>query len=193
MLERDVRRAQRIVTQGGAVDAAGPEELAQQCPALVGQHAGADLRPVVQARLGKQIEHRSSRAALRVGRAVDDAVQPRVQDGAGAHGTGLQRGDQRAAIQSVVAQGLRRRAQGEHFGVGRRVVGADRGVVAGGDHTAILEHDRAHRHLAQGGGGLCLLQRQAHGLFIAQRAFGHRNCSRKNSCSRFSGARQKRF
>src|SRR4051794_33631193 len=53
--------------------APGAEEVEQEGGAVRRQHAAGHVRPVVQARLGEDVEDASRGARLRVGGAVDDA------------------------------------------------------------------------------------------------------------------------
>ena len=166
-------RAQRIVAQwvGGQrlaalLLAAGAEELGQQRPAFLRQHPALHLGVVVEQGLGKQIHHRSGRAGLGVCCAVHHARQPRVQERTAAHGTGLQRHIERAVLQPVVAQLLRRRPQSDDFGMGCGVVPCHRGVAASGNQLVATHQHGAHRHLACLRCSLRLRQSQAHPVLI---------------------------
>ena len=76
--------------------------------------------------------------------------------GAGAHHARLQRHDERAVVQPPGAERGGRVPQGEHLGMGGRVLEALALVVALGDRHAVAQHDRADRHVAvpERGGGL---------------------------------------
>ena len=137
--------------------------------------------------VAKQVEHRTRRARLGVGRAVHHAREPGMQHGAAAHGAGLQRHVEAAAVQPVVAQALRRCAQGHDLGMGRGVVALHGGVAAGGDDLAVPDHDGAHGHLTSAGGGVRLGQGQAHPV----RVVVQRHCYIVNSCSRLMDKRQR--
>ena len=69
-------------------------------------------------------------------------------DRAGAHRTRLQRYIKLAAAQSIVADLQGRRAQGHDFGMGCRIVSADRLVVAGGEHLAVSDQHCTHWYFA---------------------------------------------
>jgi hypothetical protein len=117
---------------------------------------------VVQARLGKEIEHRSGRAGLGVGRAEHHAREPRMQHGTGAHRAGLERHEQLAAVEPVVAERGGGGAQGVDFGMRTRVVLRHGRVAAGGDDLPVLHQHRADRHLAGFARPACLGQGQRH-------------------------------
>src|SRR5690606_21744918 len=89
-----------------------------------------------------------------------------MHDRPAAHDAGLQRHIQCAAGQTVVAQCLRRIAQGHDFGMGRRIVPAYGLVVAAPDDLAVLDDDRTDGHLAEAAGGMRQFQRRAHELFV---------------------------
>ena len=91
-----------------------------------------------------------------------------MQHGAAAHGAGFERHIEGAAVQPVVAERLRRRAQGHDLGVGGGVVAIDGRVAAGGDHATVLHHDRAHRHFAGVGRRAGFGQRLAHEVRVVE-------------------------
>ena len=110
----------------------------------------ATTGPVVQARLGEDVEHRPGGARLRVGRAVDDARHAREHDRARAHRARLERHVQaptRARATSR-ARGWPRAAQ-----AARRAPsdpGAARARCAPRDDLAVVHDDRADRDVARG-------------------------------------------
>src|SRR5687767_6208739 len=66
------------------------EERLEQRGGVLGQQPALDQRPVVDHRLGEQVDHTADRASLRVARAVDQARHPSQGDRAGAHRARLQ-------------------------------------------------------------------------------------------------------
>ena len=108
------------------------------------------------------------RATLFIGRAEHQTANAGVADSADAHGAGLERYHQGQTGQPVVADFFRRLPQGQDFGVGGRVMPADRGVVGLGDDLAgsRIDDDSANGRLAGGRGGLRQFQRDAHGAKI---------------------------
>ena len=137
--------------QGGA-GAARAEEGREEGGALLREDAGSDGGAVVEARIGSDAIEGGNGAPLRVRRAVDDLRHPRDNRGAGAHRARLERHDEAAAGQPVVAHLAGRSAQGEDLGVGGGVVRGDGPVVRPGEDLPFRrDHDRTHGDLAGGG------------------------------------------
>ena len=90
------------------VAAAGSKKALQQFTALGCQHAALDCGLVIELMVTQHIKHRACGAGFRVSRAKYDALQPRMQHRASAHGAGFQRDKQLATVQAVVAQHARR-------------------------------------------------------------------------------------
>ena len=65
------------------------EEIFEECGAFIGADAGCNGSPVIEKRAVCQLEQGPYGTCLRVGAAVDYPVQTAVDDGSGAHGTGL--------------------------------------------------------------------------------------------------------
>ena len=125
------------------------KKVAQHCAAFIGQHPAFDARMMVQLRRGEQVEHAACRPGFGVARAVYHACYARMEHGAHAHHARLQRDEHLAADQPVIAQVLRRVAQGQHLCVGGWIVARDRRIEAAPDDLAILHHHRADRHFAE--------------------------------------------
>ena len=89
-----------------------------------------------------------------------------MQHGTAAHGAGLQRHIQRAALKPVIAQSPSRFAQGQHLGMGRWVLGRERAVMTAAYDLPVLDDHSPHRHLATGGGAARLLQRLVHEVLV---------------------------
>jgi hypothetical protein len=126
-----------------------PEEVLEQAAAGFGQDALHDLDPVVVPRVIQELIEGTDRAGLGIAGAEGQRADPGVQAGSGAHGAGLQGGDQDRAGQAVVAQGPRRLAQSHDLRVGGGIVGAQR-LIEAAAHDSPLERDHgADRHLPQ--------------------------------------------
>lgn len=65
------------------------EEIFEECGAFIGADAGCNGSPVIEKRTVCQLEQGPYGTCLRVSAAVDYPVQTAVDDGSGAHGTGL--------------------------------------------------------------------------------------------------------
>ena len=90
----------------------------------------------------------------------------RVDDGRGAHDTGLERHIKSGAIEAIGTQGLSAGAQRFDFGVGGGIVAGDRPVCGHREDRVALHQNRAHRHLARGFGAARGLERQAHEIDV---------------------------
>ncbi len=119
------------------------KELLQQRAAFFFQHAAANLRPVIQSRVARDVEDRAARARTLVPRAEDNAGNARQPDGASAHRTRLQRDIQRDVIQVARIQELRGFLDGQKFGVGGRVAVGFAAVVAASDDLVVEDAKRA--------------------------------------------------
>ena len=102
---------------------------------------------MIQAFHAKQINHAAVYAGLGITRTVNDAADSRMHDGARTHGAGLQRDEQLATRQTVVAKHPRCVAQGGNFGMGRRIALANRRIEPTSDNGSVEDHDGGNRHL----------------------------------------------
>lgn len=130
------------------------------------EHAGGHRGVVVETGVGRQIEERSAAARVGVGAAEDDALDPGVDRRARAHGAGLQRDHQRAAVKPPGAHAGRSPTQGEHFRVRGGVGPCLAAVGATAEHFPVAMNQGAHRHLAQGGGFIGEFQGAPHHRFV---------------------------
>lgn len=103
---------------------------------------------MVQAGEGGQIRKRAEESALGVGRAKDAGRGSRLNDGASAHGAGLQGDVDRAACEAPAPEHLRRFAHSDELCVGGEILGVLAGVSAAGDHLAVEDDDSADGDLA---------------------------------------------
>ena len=93
---RDDRELQRALSQYRLL-APGGEELRQQLAARLRRNAAGDTRVVIEARLAGHVDHGPARTRLRVARAEHEPRKPRMEYGADAHRTRLERHVQRTA------------------------------------------------------------------------------------------------
>ena len=89
---------------------------------------------VIQALDAEEIDDAAMYPGLGVARTIDDARDPRMEDGPGAHRTGFQGDEQLATWQAVIAETARGIAQRGNFGMGGRIALADRTVEAPSDN-----------------------------------------------------------
>ena len=94
-----------------------------------------------------------------------------MEDGAGAHGAGLERAEERAAQQTIVVESEAGGAECDDFSVRGGIVGAEDLVVAGADDFAAGGNDDgADGDLAGGFGGAGLVEREAHVVGVGKHA-----------------------
>src|SRR4051812_42455282 len=75
------------------------EESGQDRTALLGERAAVDDRSMVEAGIGGDPVQAVARPGLGIGRAIDDAGNPRLDQGAGTHRARLERDVERTAFQ----------------------------------------------------------------------------------------------
>ena len=129
---------------------------------LLGEQPAFDLRPMVDHRLGEQVDHAPDRAALRVRGAVDEARDASEGDRPGAHRAGLERHVDRGLEQAPAAEPFGGLAQREHLGV-RGGVAAELPLVARlAEHLVAARHHSPDRDVPVLGRPLRELQGAAH-------------------------------
>src|SRR5262245_11131413 len=129
--------------------AAGAEEGLEQLAAAVGEDALDHRDPVVEALLVHDVEDRTAGAGDRVVGAVDDAGDARVDQRARAHGARLERHVNFRAFQAPVLERLGGLGDGDHLGVGRRVVEGLDLVVGPAEDMAFMDDDGADGDFAR--------------------------------------------
>ena len=97
-----------------------------------------------------EVVERAARAGLGVGGTEDHLIDSGCDQRPGTHWTGLERDHQRGALEAPGSDDLGGVPQGQQLGVRGRIAGALPFVVALGDHLAVAQHDRAHRHVVVG-------------------------------------------
>ena len=105
----------------------------------------------------------------------------------GAHRAGLERHVERAAVEPPRAARLGRLGDGDHLGVGRRIVELLALVVRGGDHAVLEDDDRADRHFVLGQGRLGLVEGQLHEVVVHGCASGGWGAIRRRRVPRCRG------
>src|SRR5437588_1984072 len=159
-----------VFTQSSALStflASCLEELLHERAAFFAEHARRQLHPVVQRTRVADAEDRLDRARLLVPRAIDQALDPRLDERARAHRARLNRRIDDRARQTVVADLSRGLAQGEDFGVRRRVAVGARAVAGQGEERAVPADDAsADGHLAAPGGLARRAYRLAHPALV---------------------------
>lgn len=142
------------------------EEIAHDGGAFVGTDAGCHFDAVVQGRVVDDLKQGADGAALWIVAAVDDAVEAAVDDGAGAHGAGLDGDVEGAACEPPTAQGPAGLFNGQELGVSR---GAGQGfaqVIGPGNGLFLINDDGAYGNFPDGGGDFCFFYGFAHVKFV---------------------------
>lgn len=118
---------------------------------------------MIQADIAGDLVKRVASSRLGIGATVNDQRQPCLDDGARAHGARLQRDVESAILQTPRVQRVGRLRNGDHLGVGRRIVQLFALVVRLGDDAVVVGNDdRADRHLVLGAGPSRFGQRHFH-------------------------------
>lgn len=147
---------------GGSGFSVASEEGFQELGGFFGQDAGDDVEAVVEAWVGAELIEGACAAHFGVWGAVDQALDAGVDQGAGAHGTGLKGDGQGAVLEAPGAQFACGFAEGEDFGVGGGVLKRFAEVVGlGQDFVAAVDHG-ADGNFASGGGFFGLGQSTGH-------------------------------
>jgi hypothetical protein len=102
-----------------------------------------------------------------------------VNDRARTHGAGLKADPQIAAVESFVAQNLRRGANRQHFGMGRGVTLRPGQIMGGRNNHPVLDHNRANRHFSGAGSALASAKARLIGVGSGQRVIKARASSAK--------------
>jgi hypothetical protein len=143
----------------------GSEEFAKQVGTFVGEDAPAYGEAVVKGGRG-DVDDGAAAAELRVGGAVNDAVQARQDRGESAHGAWLDRYVKRAPVQAPVAHDAAGFAERFQFGVCYRLAGGLGSVSAAAYYPAFRYDYGSDGDFALGGGFGGGYQRLGHESFV---------------------------
>lgn len=158
-----------------ALLAPGFEEGLEQTRGAGSQYAALHHDLVVVPGLGNQVGLRLHHAGMRLGCAIHEPSDARMNDRPGAHQAGLESDIERAAVEAVVAQLLGRGTQRSNLGMSAGIVGQDRCVEARAHDLACrTHHHRPHRHFTGGQPRMRLVQRPVHVEFVAAHRRGLR-------------------
>ncbi len=148
------------------------EELAQQGGAVVLEDARHDLAHTVgQGAVAQQIVHTPRGTRLLIPCAEHDARDAGREDRPRAHDARFERDDERHIVEAPGSALLRRAADGDDLGVGRRIRVLLALVATVSEHRAVaIDDDGTHRHVARAEGELRIRERCSHGLQVG----GHR-------------------
>ena len=104
---------------------------------------------MVQPWMIENFEDRAGSARLGVERADDQASQPGVNHGSGAHGARFERDVEMAIGEPVVAERAGRLAQGDDLGVSRGIDVSQYTILPRGNDLILEDDDSANRHLSR--------------------------------------------
>src|ERR1700679_567742 len=110
----------------------------------------------------QDVEHRTRRPGLGIVRGEDQPVNARMDHRARAHRARLERRNQRASREPVVADGVRRGPKRDHFRMRRGIVVAQHAVLPPGNDPAIEQNRSADRNLVRPLCGARLAERLLH-------------------------------
>ena len=143
------------------------EKAAQQIAAFLAQNIPLTLEAMIEALVrGQQVKDAAAGTALGIAGAVNDAGDAGMDEGTGAHGTGLEGDVEGGGGEAIVAGALTGGAQGANLGVGAGVMGGDGAVPARAQDLTRGDQYGAYRHLDQGPRPLRQGDRLAHPVAI---------------------------
>ncbi len=133
----------------------GREERAQQVGRLGRQDTADDLRAGVEPAVPDHVPERADGTGLRVVGAVHQPGHAGEDQRAGAHRAGLERHDERAAVETPAAERCRGRPNRDYLRVRGGIVICIPGVApAANDHAVRADDDGANGDLTDGSRGL---------------------------------------
>ncbi len=122
--------------------------------------------------------------SLDIRSAIHDPRQPRLDDGTKTHGTRLEGNVEGATSKTVIIALLRPKPEGENFGMGRGITGADGRIVRPRNRLPLwADEHRADGHLAQTRSSAGQIQGDTHPLEIEGAASRGRERNRIHECS----------
>ena len=156
---------ERQETAGESLLPAGPldgEKLLQNLPALLLQHSAEHGATVIQPRVVRDGVERMARPPLRIGRSVDDAGDPGLDDCPRTHRAGFQGGVKSAVGQPPGSELLGGLGDREDFRMGGRIVQRLALIESFADDPSFVDDDRTDGDFLLLHGGLRLLEGTAH-------------------------------
>jgi hypothetical protein len=145
---------------------AGGEEGLQESGGVFCEKAAGDFNPVIEFGIGEDIETGAESAAFWVVSAIDEARDTCLDDGAGAHGAGLESDVKSGSRETVIAKKASGFADDDDFGVGGGIVVADGAIARESQNGALIDKQGTNWHFAGLGGGARFIQCEAHELEI---------------------------
>ncbi len=103
---------------------------------------------VVELGMIQDRQHGTAGAGLGICRREYEAIEARMNQGSGTHSAGFEGREDRAVVETVVAEDFCGFAKADDFGVGCGIVVAHDAILATRDDLAVPDQDRADRHFA---------------------------------------------
>lgn len=143
------------------------KKIGEKLAAFLAEDAADQLEAVIEFWVVHHVEDGATGTGFGIGCAEDESCDSGVEDGAGAHGAGFERGVQGAAKEAVVGEGVAGFAESDDLGVCCGVGASEDAILAAGDDfTGAGDDDAADGDLARGLGGASLSQGKLHPLVI---------------------------
>jgi hypothetical protein len=120
-----------------------PEELLQNLGRSSCQNASANLHLMIRAGMINHRKNGMDRSRFRIIRTIHQASYSRVNQGARAHGAGLNCNKQIAVDQAVVTQVLTCFAHSDHLGMGGWIVVLDVAIRAARHNASLIDDNSA--------------------------------------------------
>lgn len=121
--------------------AARAKEGGEERAALVAEDAFDDFDAVVECGVVHHGENGAARSCFGIAGGEDEACDARMEYGSGTHGAGFKGAVEGAAGEAIVRERAAGFPEGDDFGMGGGVVGAEDLVVAAGDHVECRRDD----------------------------------------------------
>jgi hypothetical protein len=167
--KRICRKAQPRVGSGAAAQlpARGKKSL-QQGSCVLGEEAGGNFDTMVEFGGGEDCKAGTESAAFGIVGSVDKSGDSSLNNGAGAHGAGLERHVEGTIDEAVVTYPFRALANGDNLGMRRGIVIADRTIAGARKDHFILDQDRANRNFTSFCRSLGFGKREPHEVQIVR-------------------------
>jgi large subunit ribosomal protein L19 len=163
-----VRRisAKRCLAENDSRRAPFAKERLEHGRTFVVTNSAGQLAAVIELRMLEELEQAAAGAVFRGGTAEDDAPHADMDEGAGAHGARFLRHVEIAVGEAPVAEDALGLGDGEHLGVGRRVLERLDLIASARDDAAFVNDDGADRHFLLLPSTMGLAQGFAHEVLI---------------------------
>src|ERR1700722_15107278 len=147
------------------------KEIVQQFRGFIGRDSLLDLHLVVELGVIQHCKNRAACARFGICGGVNKAIDARMDHGSGAHGAGLKRDVEGAAVETIIAKDTGGFTNGDDFCVGRGIDVAQDAILAARNDCASMNDDRANGNFAGFSRQSRLGQRGLYRFWILDHAF----------------------